>query len=321
MPAERKPGYDMPYYDWSPLPERPPLKWPNDARVALCVILSMDHYQWKPTNDFLNGGMPGSQPDWAYKAPESPGGVSGGGRPFPDVIGFSIREYGPRVGIFRVLKILDKYGITPTIAIDALTAENYPYVVRTLKERGCEFMAHGVAVNQLLTSKMTPDQERDYIRRSIDAVTQATGQAPRGWMGAEFGESAETAAILADEGVSYVCDWPNDDHPYPMNTPTGDLYSLPVNLTLVDLRSHWYGRIHVDTYAKMIMDSFDVVYREGADTGRMLVLNFQPWLMGTGFRSKYLDQALGHICRHGGIWKASAGEIVDYHRSLSATNP
>ena len=83
MPAERKPGYDMPYYDWSPLPTRPPLKWPNNARVALCVILSMDHYQWKPTNDFMNGGMPGSQPEWAYKAPESPGGVSGGGRPFP----------------------------------------------------------------------------------------------------------------------------------------------------------------------------------------------------------------------------------------------
>ena len=219
MPAERKPGYDMPYYDWSPLPERPPLKWPNNERVALCVILSMDHYQWKPTNDFTNGGMPGSQPDWAYKAPEAPGGVSGGGRPFPDVIGFSIREYGPRVGIFRVLKILDKYGITPTIALDALTAENYPYVVRVLKERGCEFMAHGVAVNQMLTSKMTPDQERDYIRRSLDAVEKATGSRPRGWMGEEFGESAETAAILADEGLDYVCDWPNDDQPYPMNTP------------------------------------------------------------------------------------------------------
>ena len=51
----------------------------------------------------------------------------------------------------------------------------------------------------------------------------------------------------------------------------------------------------------------------------MLVLNFQPWLMGTGFRSKYLDQALGHIAKHGGIWKASAGEIVDYHRSLAKT--
>ena len=98
-------------------------------------------------------------------------------------------------------------------------------------------MAHGVAVNQLLTSKMTPDQERDYIRRSLDAVEKATGSRPRGWMGAEFGESAETAAILADEGLDYVCDWPNDDHPYPMNTPTGDLYSLPVNLTLVDVRS------------------------------------------------------------------------------------
>ena len=78
MPAERKPGYDMPYYEWSPLPTRPVLKWPNNERVALAVILSMDHYQWKPTNDFANGGLPGSQPDYAHKSPETPGGVSGG---------------------------------------------------------------------------------------------------------------------------------------------------------------------------------------------------------------------------------------------------
>ena len=176
-------------------------------------------------------------------------------------------------------------------------------------------MAHGIAANQMITSKMTQDQERAYIKTSIEAVTRATGIKPLGWMGPEFGESENTAAILADEGMSYVCDWPNDDQPYPMNTPTGDIYSLPVNLTLVDVRSHWYGRIHIDTYAKMIMDSFDVIYREGATTGRMMVLNFQPWLMGTGFRSKYLDMALGHICKHGGIWKASAGEIVEHHRS------
>ena len=74
MPAERKPGYDMPYYDWSPLPTRPVLKWPNDARVALSVILSMDTTNGNPTNNFLDGGLPGSQPEYAYKSPESPAG-------------------------------------------------------------------------------------------------------------------------------------------------------------------------------------------------------------------------------------------------------
>ena len=127
MPAERKPGYDMPYYDWSPLTSRAPLKWPNDTRVAFSVILSIDHYQWKPSNEFANGGMPGAQPEFAHKSPELPGGVSGSGRPYPDVIGFSIREYGPRVGIFRVMEILDRYGIKPTIAMDSMTAENHPY--------------------------------------------------------------------------------------------------------------------------------------------------------------------------------------------------
>jgi allantoinase len=314
MPAERKPGYDHPFYDWSPIVNRKPVQWPDNARVAVAVILSVDHYQWKPTNDFVTGGEAGAQPEWAFKSPQAPGGVSAGGRPFPDVIGFSIREYGPRVGVFRVMKILDRLGVKATVAIDAMSAENFPYLVNQFKQRNYEFMAHGIAVNQMLTSNMTPEQERDYIRRSIDAVTKATGSTPRGWLGPEFGESNETANILADEGVEFVCDWPNDDQPYPMKTPTGDLYSLPVNISLVDLRTHWYGGVHVDTYAKMIMDSFDVIYREGADSGRILVLNIHPWLMGTAFRSKHLDNALSYIFKHSGVWNATASEIVDCHR-------
>ena len=315
MPHDRTYGYDMPYYDWSPISTRPPLQWPHQERVALSVLLSIDHYQWKPTNSFNNGGMPGSLPPSAYKSPQAPGGVSGSGRPFPDIIAFGQREYGPRVGVFRVMTLLDKYGIKPTIAIDAMSAENYPYLVNLFKDRGCEFVAHGIASNQMITSLMSPEEERDYILRSLEAVTKATGVPPRGWMGPEFGESERTTAILADEGLNYVCDWPNDDQPHPMTTPTGDLYSLPVNLTLQDLKSHWYARIHIDVYAKMITDSFDVLYKEGATNGRMLVLNFHPWLMGTGFRSKYLDMVLGHISKHQGIWHASTGEIIDYCRT------
>ena len=318
MSAERKHGYDQPYYEWSPISTRQRLIWPNNARVALCVILSVEHYQWRATNNFADGGVPGALPAYSHKSTELPGGVSGSGRPYPDVMSYSQREYGKRVGIFRVMNILDTYGIRATVAIDASTAANYPFLIKQFQQRGYEMMAHGLAVNQMITSKMTQEEERGHIRQSIDAVTKATGSKPLGWFGPEYGESENTVALLADEGIRYVCDWPNDDQPYPMKTPTGDLYSLPILLSLDDEYTHWINKIQIDTYSKMITDAFDVLYREGADTGRMMVLNFHPWLMGTPFRSKYLELALSHICRHKEIWKATAGEIVDWHRGQTA---
>ena len=318
MPAERKLGYDQPFYDWSPVPTRARLSWPNDARLALCVILSVEHYQWKATNNFADGGLPDALAPYSHKSTELPGGVSSAGRPFPDVISYGQREYGNRVGIFRVMNILDKYNIQATIALDASVAENYPFLVEQFHQKNYEIMAHGVAVNQMLTSKMTKEEERKHIQRSIEAVEKATGSKPLGWHGPEYGESENTLALLADEGIRYVCDWPNDDQPYPMKTPSGDLYSLPILLSLDDHYTHWINKIHIDAYTKMITDSFDVLYREGADSGRMMVLNLHPWLIGTPFRSKYLDIALNYICKHEGVWKATASEIVDWHRKQAA---
>ena len=318
MSAERKYGYDQQYYDWSPISTRSRLTWPNKNRMALCVILSVEHYEWVATNNFADGGLPGSLPEYSHKSLELPGGVSGSGRPYPDVMSYGQREYGKRVGIFRVMDILDNYGIRATVAIDASTAANYPFLIKQFQQRDYEMMAHGIAVNQMISSNMTQEEEREYIRLTIDAVTKATGSRPLGWFGPEYGESENTVNILADEGIQYVCDWPNDEQPYPMKTSTGSIYSLPILLSLDDQYTHWINKIQIDAYTKMITDSFDVLYRESADTGRMMVLNFHPWILGTPFRSKYLEIALRHISKHDGIWNASASEIVDWHRSQTA---
>ena len=314
MPAERNPGMDNPYYDWSPITTRPRLTWPNNARVALCVIVSVEHYPWKATNDFSTGGLPEVLPPHSYKSPDLPGGVSGVGRPFPDIISYSQREYGNRVGIFRVMKILDKYGIRATAAIDASIADNYPCLIQQCQQRGWEFIAHGMAVNQMITTRMDEETERAYIKQSIESVARASGSRPLGWLGPEYGESTLTPSILAGEGIRYVCDWPNDDQPYPMKTQTGKIYSLPVILDLDDTFTHWMKRVPINIYAKMVTDTFDILYREGAETGRLMVINIHPWLMGQPFRSKYLDQALGHICERDGVFKATGSEIIDWYQ-------
>ena len=299
MPAERRFGMDHEHYDWSPIVKRGALRWPDDARVALCVVVNLDHIEWCPPED-------------SYESAGLAGGLAA--RPFPDYARLSHRDYGHRVGIFRVLDVLDRHGITATVAMDAMTAENYPYLVQHCLNRGCEVIAHGISVSRMITGNMSEQQEREYIRESVEAVRRATGSAPAGWLGPEYGESSRTPQLLAQQGVRYVCDWTNDEQPYPMKTPDGDLYALPIMLELDDVNALWDRRVAIDRYAELLKESFDSLYRDGAQSGRLLVLNLHPWLIGQPFRIGYLDDALGTIMRRQGVWASTGSEIVDWYR-------
>ena len=299
MPAERRYGMDHPHYDWSPITTRGILRWPQDARVALCVIVTLEHMEWLP-------------PEGSFQPINLAGGSAA--RPFPDYARLSHREYGHRVGIFRVLDVLEKHGIKPTVALDALTAANYPYLVRHLLERGCEIIGHGVSVSRMITSNMSEQEERDYIQESLAALTTATGVTPQGWLGPEYGESSRTPQLLAEAGIRYLCDWANDEQPYPLTTPQGEILALPIMLEMDDVNALADRRVDVDRYAQMLKEGFDTRYEDGATNARLLALHLHPWLIGQPFRIGYLDDALGHMVRRQGVWAASGGEIVDWYR-------
>ena len=298
MPAERRFGMDHEHYDWSPLIKRGVLKWPGDARIAVCVVVNLEHMEWSPPQGSFSVRLAG--------------GVSP--RPFPDYSLMSHREYGHRVGIFRVLDVLDKNGIKATVAMDALTVENYPYLVDHCLKRGCEIIGHGISVSRIITSKMSEQEEREYIETSVEALKRATGSAPAGWLGPEYGESSRTPQLLAQAGISYVCDWANDEQPYPMKTDQGELFALPIMLELDDINALWWRRLTPDRYGELVRECFDTIYSEGTQTGRLLVLNLHPWLIGQPFRIGCLDEALGYLMRRQGVWAATGSEIIDWYR-------
>ena len=304
MPAQRRFGMDHDHYEWSPIIQRGTLRWPDDARVALCVIVNLDHAEWNP-------------PEGSYAASLA-GGL--GIRAFPDYARFSHREYGHRVGIFRLLDVLDRYGIKATVAMDVQTAENYPYLVNHCKDRGCEIIGHGVSANQMITSNMPEQEELEYIRACVEALRRATGTAPAGWLGPEYGESSRTPGLLAQAGISYVCDWVNDEQPYPMTEQPGELYALPVMLEMDDVNALWDRRVTIDRYGQLLKDGFDTLYRDGERNGRVMVLNLHPWLIGQPFRIGFLDDALGHIFQRQGVWAATGSEIIDWFRSHPPQN-
>ena len=171
-----------------------------------------------------------------------PEGIWTGNQPsFPDIGGYGNHEYGNRVGVFRILAVLEKYGISPTLALDKAVADHYPFLVKEGQKRGAEFIAHGLSRRRIIHIGMSEDEERQYIRDSIEAVEKATGKRPIGWSGPDFQETPNTPNLLAAEGIRYVCDWGNDEQPYKMTPKTGELYSLGVNAYLDDNYIHLHG--------------------------------------------------------------------------------
>jgi peptidoglycan/xylan/chitin deacetylase (PgdA/CDA1 family) len=289
---------DHNHYDWSSLPSRPPLRWPENARLALCVVINVEHYDMEPVPGAFT---PGSVPGWRGRGPA------------PDYSTWSLREYGNRVGIFRLLKLLDKYGVPGTIAIDAQSARRLPFIVKQCLARGFEFAGHGHSVTQMLTSKMTAEVEREHVRSALETVKAATGTAVTGWFGPEYGESDRTPAILAELGVKYVLDWPNDEQPYRMRVPKGELISIPTLVDLDDVYAHWHRRVTIWRWERMVKEAFETLYADGAASGRVLTLSLHPWLIGQPHRIKSLDAALEFICARVGVWKATGGQIADWY--------
>lgn len=304
MPAQRRPGMDHEQYQWSPLSTRGVLRWPNEAHIALCILVTLDHMEWAP-------------PKESYQSPVLAGGL--GRRPSLDYARLTHREYGHRVGIFRVLDVLQKHQLPITLAMDALTAEHYPYLVEHCQQRNCEFIGHGVSVSQMITSRMTESEERDYIGRSLKALHDATGETPKGWFGPEYGESTRTPQLLAELGIRYVCDWANDEQPYQMTTATGDLVSLPIMLELEDIHALHDRRVPIERYRQLLEEGFEVLHADGAANGRMLVLHLHPWLIGQPFRIAALDRALGKILSHDQVWAAKGSEIVQWYKANPPT--
>jgi allantoinase len=291
---------DHEHYGWSPIVNRPRLSWPGRARVAFCVIVNLEHMEWRASAD-------------SYQPPNIYSHLAMQ-RPFAEFWSVSHREYGHRIGLFRVLDLLEKHGVRPTIAIDALTANHYPYLVRHCLDRGCEFIAHGIAATQMITSRMSLEEERTYIRQSIDAVETATGIRPAGWHGPEYGESTNTPSLLSEAGLRYVCDWANDEQPYRMTTSSGELFALPIMVELDDLFALRDRRFQVDHYCEQLKRALEVMHEDATESGRLMVLNLHPWLIGQPFRIRFLADAIAHIAAIG-VWAATGSEIIERYRS------
>jgi len=293
----REPGMDHPHAGFRPLPDAPRFAWPNGARIALTVTLVLDYWEVDP-------------PKGASRDPRI---VSPLGNFFPDWLTWSQRQYGARVGIFRVLDVLDRFGLTPSVALGAEAARRYPELVDELLRRNACFMAHGDFATRRLTSRMTEAEERTVIAAARDAVAEAAGEPPQGWCGQDFTESTRTPALLTEAGFTYTTDWANDDRPYLLG-PYGEkhLVALPPQPEWNDLECMWLRRVTPPVWADGIAEACAFLHEEG---GGVFNLTLHPWVAGQAHRIRWLREALSRMLGKPGIWRVTTDELARVARA------
>ena len=164
-------------------------------------------------------------------------------------------------------------------------------------------------------------EEAGIIRRTLATIEKATGTRPVGWLGSGLQETWETLDLLAAEGGEYICDWTNDDQPYVISLDDGRrLVSVPYSHEINDKPVFERQHRTADEFREMICRQFDVLYREGAESGRVMAIALHPYLTGVPHRIDAFAAALAHICRHERVWKATGAEIARHYLAQIRTS-
>ena len=288
----RRYGMDHDRYAWSMLPRRKPVAWPHDARVALWIVPALE---WFPL-------------DMKGQPFKPPGAMS---TAYPDLRHYTLRDYGNRVGIFRIMKALERHGIRASVAVNAAVAVRYPSLLAECVQRGWEIIGNGLDMDHLHHGGLSADDERALIGQSLAILRQASGQPVTGWLSPAKSESANTLDLIRAAGIEYVCDWVNDDMPYEMRTGHGPLYAMPHPIDIDDYTILVQNHHTEDDFRDQLIDQFDVLYRESATQGgRVMAISLHPWVIGQPYRIGALEEALAHIMRHKGVWAATGSEIL-----------
>ena len=231
----------------------------------------------------------------------------------PDVLNYAWRDYGTRVGVWRMIDVLQQHDIRATVALNSDVCEHYPQIVEATCALGWEHMGHGQS-NSVWINQQSENEERALIRDVLDTIDQATGQRPKGWLSPSLTESLNTPDLLAEEGVEYLADWANDEQPYPMRVRDKTLIAMPYSIEINDITVFLGDHGTAEDFYTRIVDQFDVMYEDSKVSGRVMSIGLHPFLIGHGFRSKYLDRALKHICSRADVWFATGAEISDWYR-------
>ena len=289
-------------FDYVPIVERKTYDWPGGKRLAFYLALNVE--------DFAFGGTMGHTP------------TSLG--PPPDPRNYAWRDYGLRVGIWRIFDLADELGLPLCHLINSSVYDRCPQIIERIKKRGDEIVGHG-RTNSERQGDLDEASEAQLIREATDKLTQGHGVRPQGWMGPWISESVATPDLLKEAGYSYLMDWPADDQPYWMKTRAGPILSVPYPIEVNDSPTMLSRMQPATDFRQMIVDQFETMLEFSAKLPLVCGVSLHTFVVGQPFRYVQLREALRHIVTHpkkDSVWFTRPGDIADFARDLpSGTIP
>lgn len=290
-------------YPFVPLPHRKPLRWPNGARLALMVTTNLEY--WDQTRDSEKPFYPGGP---SIITDVLPGNVY-------DNPNWTWREYGQRVGVWRMFAEFEKAGVPTSCTMNAKMGLERLAVVQHAMDRGWEIVAHNYVQTDLLTNyQFDIEAERAVIRETLRVYRDVVGRPARGWLSCSLRSTPNTPDILAEEGLSFTTDLLNDDQPYLIHTASGrPLVSIPYTSEVNDFTVFLRQGKDVDGGCAVFREQFDELYREGAESGRLMNIGLHPHVIGQPFRIRALRDFLAYAKGFPDVWWATREAIADWY--------
>lgn len=281
-------------YPYVPLTDRRNYRWPEGRGLAVYLGLNLETF-------WFGEGL---------GAELAPGG------PQPDVLNYAWRDYGNRVGVWRLLELLDATALPASVLINSSVYDECPGLAEAFRARGDEFLGHGRSNGE--RQGLLPEDEEAALIGQATAILQAReGRHPAGWLGPWISESSRTPDLLQEAGYSFVLDWCMDDQPVWMRTRGGRILAVPYPQELNDIPAIVGRKMNGDAFADMIVDQFDEMLLQSRDMPLVMGIALHPYIVGQPHRLRHLRRALEHIVSHRDrIWLTHAGAIAAHVGSL-----
>jgi allantoinase len=283
-------------YDYTPITERQDYEWPGGRRLAFYVALNVENFSFG---------------EGLGHTPTTTG-------PQPDVRNFGWRDYGLRVGIWRIFDLMDELGLPMCHLLNASVCESMPQISARIRKRGDEVIGHGFT-NSERQSDMDADTEADMIRHATETLAKHVGQRPYGWMGPWISETLVTPDLLQEQGYKFLMDWPADDQPFWMRTRSGRIMSVPYPIEINDTPTMLSRAQPATDFYRMILDQFEEMQRLSEKQSLVFGVSLHTFCAGQPFRLKQVRKALQELMSHPGfknVWVTTPGKIAEFAAEL-----
>ena len=281
-------------YEFSPIINRPDYSWPEGKRLAVYVALNVEQFSFGEGK-----GAAIAPPDQAQSHSV-----------------FSWRDYGNRVGVWRLLELFDELEIPIEVQINAEIYETCPEIPEALRARGDEILGHGLT-NSEEQGHLREELERDLIARSTEMIERHEGAKPVGWMSPWLSNSAVTPDLLKEAGYRYFMDWTSDDQPFWMQTRAGPILAMPYPIETNDTRGLVWYRYSSAEFTDLIIDGFDEMLEQSERQPLVCPISLHPFVIGRPYRIRQLRRALKHVVAHRDrIWLTRPRDICAHIESL-----